>query len=349
MAAMAPLPPDERRPRASRVDRNECLFCGGRYRSHSRSGVYSTCPHCGEKNPGPAMRDALAARAARTRPRRRRPSARASRSAPATNVGPSQGLPAAPGGKAPTAPVRHKATIGPLHVVPPEPPPPPAPKTTAKPPQAPQEPPKAEDEGGSARLARPRAVWLASTRRPSPSSTRSHSATVCRRISPSRPYVESGLNPAAIGDQGNSVGLYQLNSQGEGAGLSIAQRQDPTQNATIALASRARSSVNLTADPGAIAAAAQRPANPAAYAAAVDAALPLFSGSSSATSSVAATTVSDPITSAAGAVFTGLGHGIINGIVALLNKVWGLVETNVIALAVAATVLYVWTNRGTAL
>jgi Transglycosylase SLT domain len=78
---------------------------------------------------------------------------------------------------------------------------------------------------------------------------------------------ESGLNPNAIGDNGNSVGLFQLNDNGEGAGLTVAQREDPTTNATIALkevAAVAAQHPNWT--PGQIAAAAQRPADPGTYA-----------------------------------------------------------------------------------
>ena len=46
---------------------------------------------------------------------------------------------------------------------------------------------------------------------------------------------ESGFNPNAIGDSGNSVGLFQLNIMGEGAGMTVAQREDPETNARIAL------------------------------------------------------------------------------------------------------------------
>jgi soluble lytic murein transglycosylase-like protein len=158
-------------------------------------------------------------------------------------------------------------------------------------------------------------------------------------------YVESGLNPASMGDGGNSVGLYQLNSAGEGAGMTVAQRQDPTANAGIALAQLAKTFQAMPgADPGAVAAAAQRPADPAGYAATVDAALSLFGGTSQA---VTASPAGLPSVSAAAGVFTGLGHGIVNGIVALGTKIGHLIQTQLIALAVAATVLYVWTESGT--
>lgn len=44
--------------------------------------------------------------------------------------------------------------------------------------------------------------------------------------------AESGLNPAGPpGDSGHSVGLFQLHDQGQGAGMTVAQRQDPWANA----------------------------------------------------------------------------------------------------------------------
>ena len=82
--------------------------------------------------------------------------------------------------------------------------------------------------------------------------------------------AESGLNPKAVGDGGNSHGLFQLNTAGgEGAGLTKAQLEDPYQNALIALrefAAVAQANPSITSDPGAWAAAAQRPADQAAYA-----------------------------------------------------------------------------------
>lgn len=85
-------------------------------------------------------------------------------------------------------------------------------------------------------------------------------------------FQESGLNPNAVGDQGCSIGLFQLNTcGGEGVGLSSAQLHDPLTNARRALSEFAavqRSNPGLSG--GALAAAAQRPANPSAYAAAVN-------------------------------------------------------------------------------
>ncbi|MCK6544408.1 transglycosylase SLT domain-containing protein [Myxococcota bacterium] len=39
--------------------------------------------------------------------------------------------------------------------------------------------------------------------------------------------VESGGNPNAIGDNGHSVGLFQMHDQGAGHGMSVEQRKDP--------------------------------------------------------------------------------------------------------------------------
>ena len=82
---------------------------------------------------------------------------------------------------------------------------------------------------------------------------------------------ESGLNPNAIGDGGASVGLFQLNDQGEGAGMTVAEREDPRRNAQIALAVVAQvAAQHPDWSPGQIAAAAQRPADQAGYASAID-------------------------------------------------------------------------------
>jgi hypothetical protein len=42
--------------------------------------------------------------------------------------------------------------------------------------------------------------------------------------------AESGLNPKAAGDGGQSIGLFQLYAKGAGAGMSVADRQDPVKN-----------------------------------------------------------------------------------------------------------------------
>jgi hypothetical protein len=43
-------------------------------------------------------------------------------------------------------------------------------------------------------------------------------------------YAESRFNPAAVGDKGASVGLFQLHERGAGAGMSVEARKDPTTN-----------------------------------------------------------------------------------------------------------------------
>jgi len=99
-------------------------------------------------------------------------------------------------------------------------------------------------------------------------------------------YVESGFNPNASGDSGHSIGLYQLNDQGEGAEMTLAQKTDPLTNANKALSEiGAMLSAHPGLDLGQIAAMAQRPADPAGYAARVDSALSMFGGGSSASSS----------------------------------------------------------------
>lgn len=85
---------------------------------------------------------------------------------------------------------------------------------------------------------------------------------------------ESGLNPQAVGDKGTSFGLYQLHQGGELGNMSPQQAYDPLTNARTALAQVA---AVLKAHPdwsgGQVAAAAQRPADQAGYAAAVNALL----------------------------------------------------------------------------
>ena len=83
---------------------------------------------------------------------------------------------------------------------------------------------------------------------------------------------ESGLNPYAVGDNGTSFGLYQLHQGGELGNLTPQQAFNPTTNANVALgqlAATIKANPNIT-DPGTLAAMAQRPANPAAYAASID-------------------------------------------------------------------------------
>lgn len=72
---------------------------------------------------------------------------------------------------------------------------------------------------------------------------------------------ESGLDPNASGDGGHSIGLFQLNDHGEGSGMSVAAREDPTRNAEIALSEIARVyHANPGMSWGQVATGAQRPA-----------------------------------------------------------------------------------------
>lgn len=59
-------------------------------------------------------------------------------------------------------------------------------------------------------------------------------------------YAESGLNPLASGDGGHSIGLFQLNDWGAGHGLSVAYRQDPTNNARTILSREVLASAGKT-------------------------------------------------------------------------------------------------------
>lgn len=43
-------------------------------------------------------------------------------------------------------------------------------------------------------------------------------------------YKESGLNASAVGDHGNSIGLFQLHIRGAGHDMSVEERQDPVTN-----------------------------------------------------------------------------------------------------------------------
>lgn len=84
-------------------------------------------------------------------------------------------------------------------------------------------------------------------------------------------YRESGFDPTAVGDQGTSFGIYQLHRGGELGTLTQAQANDPTRNAQVSLSVvRSVAGKMPGASPGTIAAAAQRPADRAGYASAVD-------------------------------------------------------------------------------
>jgi len=80
---------------------------------------------------------------------------------------------------------------------------------------------------------------------------------------------ESGFNPRAVGDNGNSFGLFQLNRNGllKSSGLSQQQALDAETNARAGIRNLAAVARSMPgADYGAIAAAAQRPADRAGYA-----------------------------------------------------------------------------------
>jgi hypothetical protein len=149
-------------------------------------------------------------------------------------------------------------------------------------------------------------------------------------------YTESGYNPNAIGDSGQSVGLYQLNSSGEGAGMTVVAREDPYQNALIAL-SRVGSIYKAQpgADWGSIAAQAQRPADPAAYAGLVDFAL---TGQGTQAPLAAA---AGAVAGAAGAGLTGIGHGLADWIISLGKSIGGFFSNNLVGVVVAGIGLYI--------
>lgn len=85
--------------------------------------------------------------------------------------------------------------------------------------------------------------------------------------------VESGGNNKAVGDGGTSFGLFQLHQGGElPAGWTPEQAFDPRKNAEVALSVFAQQQDK--SDPGQLAAAAQRPGDPAGYAVKVDENLP---------------------------------------------------------------------------
>lgn len=110
-------------------------------------------------------------------------------------------------------------------------------------------------------------------------------------------WHESGLNPTAVGDHGTSFGLFQLHQGGELGSLTPQQAFNPTTNADVALTRIAQVAHAMPgADPGIIAADAQRPAVPYAYARAVDALIPQFGGSSTGVTATASPATSSPTT-----------------------------------------------------
>lgn len=84
--------------------------------------------------------------------------------------------------------------------------------------------------------------------------------------------VESSLLNTAVGDGGESFGVLQLNVNGQLGKLSPAQAFNPYTNARVALSTFALNQSKYT-DPGELAAASQRPADPEGYARKVNAAM----------------------------------------------------------------------------
>lgn len=156
--------------------------------------------------------------------------------------------------------------------------------------------------------------------------------------------VESGLNPQAVGDQGTSFGLFQLHRGGELGNLSVAQAFDPLINASTALNAFVPCE-RLFSDPGQIAACAQRPANPSAYAAKVDTTLQsLFSGPAGVTLSTAglASNSSAPsLGDAIGGLPANIGHGLANAFSAGISNVATFAKNQIVPFAVALVIVLV--------
>lgn len=97
---------------------------------------------------------------------------------------------------------------------------------------------------------------------------------------------ESGLRSVAPGDYVNgratSFGLYQLHEGGELGNLTPAEANNPRTNAQVALSTLKAFQKSTGKTGGALAAAAQRPADPAGYAAIVDRYLAKLTGGSTA-------------------------------------------------------------------
>jgi hypothetical protein len=82
--------------------------------------------------------------------------------------------------------------------------------------------------------------------------------------------IESGMDPSAVGDNGDSHGLYQENVHGRGAGRAP-DYDVARQTQRLAADIRAALAAGFSGTPGELAAAVQRPANPRGYAAKVNA------------------------------------------------------------------------------
>jgi len=105
---------------------------------------------------------------------------------------------------------------------------------------------------------------------------------------------ESDLDPNAVGDNGKSVGLFQLHEAGMGSGMGNT-RYDPEVNARTALGALAATiRANPTLSPGTLAARSQRPADPLGYARAVDQKVRQFVGGVASTVGSAVSAVTGP-------------------------------------------------------
>ena len=152
---------------------------------------------------------------------------------------------------------------------------------------------------------------------------------------------ESGFNPYATGDQGTSLGLYQLHRGGLLGNLTPTQAFNPQTNATVAIANIAgiQKAYPWVTDPGQIAALAQRPSNPAAYAQAVDANMAKIQKQglpSGKVFSPSGTTSGSATSTAAGSGFNPLDP-------LTYGNLWGYVERGVVMLlGVGLILLGVW-------
>lgn len=146
-----------------------------------------------------------------------------------------------------------------------------------------------------------------------------------------RPYyiataiVESGLRPDAVGDGGNSVGLFQENIRGRGAGRSFEDRANPDNNARRA-AEEFMVFYNRGARGADLAYRAQRPADRNGYIRKVEAALarartilgqpdtgqPVGTGAPASPETVA--TAAGPQTTQQGSASGGFGNALLEGL-----------------------------------
>lgn len=162
---------------------------------------------------------------------------------------------------------------------------------------------------------------------------------------------ESGLDPTAVGDQGTSFGLFQLHQGGELGNLTASQAFNPQTNATVALSEFAaveQANPGIT-DPGTIAALAERPANPGAYAASVDA---IYNNSafypSIAASPTATLTSTGPVTRAVEGTINAVTGGAAGAVAAAAGAVFGDLSSGIgkDALSIGLTIVFTLAGLG---